>query len=120
MGKILQKLREIFGSSNEEIIATTNYTDCELEYCLSIGAEHVGGPGAPDCASSQFIYELKNWKYPISAHTIRELARKPWVAKDSRTLIVCCPAGYTDGAIEEAERAGIILGCPSSFSKTRM
>jgi len=80
----------------------------EIDACARLGADHVGGPGQPDCVGDDYIVEVKSYNgRPIHKGVIRRTLEKRWA--DGRSLKIVSVSGYTAGAIELAAHEGIEL-----------
>lgn len=80
----------------------------EIDACARLGADHVGGPGKPDCVGDDYIVEVKSYNgRPIHKGVIRRTLEKRWA--DGRSLKIVSVSGYTAGAIELAAHEGIEL-----------
>ena len=80
----------------------------EMDACARLGADHVGGPGQPDCVGDDYIVEVKSYNgRPIHKGIIRRTLEKRWA--DGRALKIVSVSGYTAGAIELAAYEGIEL-----------
>ena len=78
----------------------------EREVCELLGADHVGGPGRPDCRDGEHVVEVKDYGRRVHLGIVRRTWQKPWVAD---RLTIVSTAGFTAGAIEFAEDNGIDL-----------
>lgn len=75
----------------------------EQRVCEWLGAEHIGGPGQPDCRRGALVVEVKDWESRrVNRRDLQAIIDKPWV-KENDTLIVYSSSGFTDGARELAD-----------------
>lgn len=76
----------------------------EKQVCRLLRAEHVGGPGQPDCRLGAGVVEVKDHKDKVDRSILRTTAEKPWAR--GLPLIVVSTSDFTDGAIAFAKDRG--------------
>lgn len=70
----------------------------EKQVCELLGAEHVGGPGQPDCRlGALIVVEVKDHQRPIDAGVVRRVVARPWA--QGRPVIFVSRSGFTKPAI---------------------
>jgi hypothetical protein len=73
----------------------------EEEICKILGAEHVGGPGQPDCRCGAAVVEVKHHTKRVGPNIIRRTMAKPWAR--GLPLIVVSTSGFSIRAISFAQ-----------------
>lgn len=86
---------------------TKKWWATEREVCQKLGAEHVGGPGQPDCRLDAYMVEVKDHGKPIGLTMVRSTYEKSWA--QGHPLIMVSTSGYTRPAVEFA------AGCREFF-----
>ena len=79
--------------------ADPGWLETERATCATLGLQHHGGPGKPDCGKS---VEVKDWGRPVDAYTVKREA-----AKGRKTIVA--PGGFTVGARDQAKGLGVKL-----------
>lgn len=73
----------------------------EKEVCRLLGAEHVGGPGQPDCRLGALVVEVKDHERKIDAGIVKRALARPW-AQDHAVLFVS-RSGFSKPALQLIE-----------------